>query len=91
MSASLSSLPIHSTWTQNMNMRHVHVLCRLEEDEILKDLVGGNNGTEIVETSMEAIQYWVLTTEYGQDLENASTPVCTALSVIAKIGNNQNV
>lgn len=55
MSASLSSLPIHLSWTQNMNMRHEHVLCRLGEDEILVDLVGGNNGAEIVETSMEAI------------------------------------
>lgn len=69
MLASLSSLPIPPTWTQNMNMRHVHVLCRLGEDEILIDLVGGNNGADIVETSMEAAQYWVLTTEYGQDLE----------------------
>lgn len=80
---SLSFLPIHPTWTQNMNMRHVHVLCRLGEDEILIDLVGGNNGADIVETSMEAAQYWVLTTEYGQDLERCqhscvSSSICNS-------------
>lgn len=80
MSASLSSLPIHPSWTQDVNMRHEHVLCRLEEDEILVDLVEGNNGTEIVETSMEAIQYWVLTTEYDQDLERCQ-PSCVYSSI----------